>query len=93
MSSFHHLKDQTAYPAVLLTTCINDPLIDPWEPGKITACLQGATSSGKPVLLRVEYGGGHGRGSGAEQYRERLADSWSFLLWQCGVPEFQPQTR
>jgi prolyl oligopeptidase len=93
MSSFHHVKDQTAYPAVLLTTGINDPLVDPWEPAKMTARLQAATSSGKPVLLRVDYGGGHRGGSGAEQSRERLADSWSFLLWQFGVPEFQPQTR
>jgi prolyl oligopeptidase len=90
MSSFHHVKDQTAYPAVLLTTGINDPLVDPWEPAKMTARLQAATSSGKPVLLRVDYGGGHGGGSGADQYRERLADSWSFLLWQFGLPEFQP---
>jgi prolyl oligopeptidase len=93
MSSFHHVKDQTAYPAVLLTTGINDPVVDPWEPAKMAARLQAATSSGKPVLLRVDYGGGHGGGSGAEQYRERLADSWSFLLWQFGVPEFQPQMR
>lgn len=90
MSSFHHVKDQTVYPAVLLTTGINDPLVDPWEPAKMTARLQAATSSGKPVLLRVDYGGGHGGGSGREGYRQRLADSWSFLLWQFGVPEFQP---
>lgn len=93
MSSFHHVKDQTAYPAVLLTTGINDPLVDPWEPAKMAARLQAATSSGKPVLLRVDYGGGHGGGSGTEGYRERLADSWSFLLWQFGVTEFQPRTR
>jgi prolyl oligopeptidase len=90
MSSFHHVKDQTAYPAVLLTTGINDPLVDPWEPAKMTARLQAATSSDKPVLLRVDYGGGHGGGSGRDGYRQRLADSWSFLLWQFSVPEFQP---
>ncbi len=93
MSSFHHVKDQTAYPAVLLTTGINDPRIEPWEPAKMAARLQAATSSGRPVLLRVDYGGGHGGGSGAEGSRERLADSWSFLLWQFGVMEFQPPTR
>jgi prolyl oligopeptidase len=90
MSAFHHVRDHTPYPAVLLTTGINDPRIDPWMPGKMTARLQAATSSGKPVLLRVDYGGGHGGGSGAEEYRARMADEWSFLLWQFGVPEFQP---
>jgi prolyl oligopeptidase len=90
MSAYHHIKDQTAYPAVLLTTGSNDPRVDPWLPGKMTARLQAATSSGKPVLLRVDYGGGHGGGSGQAEFEEGLADRWSFLLWQFGVPGFQP---
>ncbi|MGD1148582.1 MAG: prolyl oligopeptidase family serine peptidase [Thermoanaerobaculaceae bacterium] len=90
MSAFHHVRDRTPYPAILLTTGINDPRIDPWMPSKMTARLQAATSSGKPVLLRVDYGGGHGGGGGAEEFRARMADEWSFLLWQFGVPEFQP---
>ncbi len=93
MSAFHHVKDHTPYPAVLLTTGINDPRIDPWMLGKMTARLQAATSSGKPVLLRVDYGGGHGAGSGETEFQESLADVWSFLLWQFGVPEFQPQKK
>ena len=91
MSAYHHVKDQTGYPAVLLTTGINDPRVDPWMPAKMTARLQAATTSGKPVLLRIDYGGGHGGGSGLKAAEEGLADSWSFLLWQFGVPEFQPQ--
>jgi prolyl oligopeptidase len=91
MSGYHHVKDQMPYPAVLLKTGINDPRVDPWEPAKMTARLQAATTSGKPVLLRVDYGGGHGGGSGEKQVWESLADSWSFLLWQLGVPEFQPR--
>jgi len=52
--------------------------------------LQAATSSGKPVLMRVEYEGGHGGIGGTEkQAQERLADEWSFLLWQFGAKEFQ----
>ena len=91
MSAYHHVKDGTAYPAVLLTTGANDPRVDSWEPAKMTARLQAATASGKPVLLRVDYGGGHGGGSGEKQFQEQLADSWSFLLWQFGVPGFQPE--
>jgi prolyl oligopeptidase len=90
MSAYHHVKDGTAYPAVLLTTGANDPRVDSWEPAKMTARLQAATSSGKPVLLRVDYGGGHGFGSGEQERQESLADAWSFLLWQFGVPEFRP---
>jgi prolyl oligopeptidase len=91
MSSYHHVKDQTPYPAVLLTTGSNDPRVDPWLPGKMTARLQAATSSGKPILLRVDYGGGHGGGSGEAEHQEATADRWSFLLWQFGLPGFQPR--
>ena len=90
MSAYHHVKDQTPYPAVLLTTGSNDPRVDPWESGKMTARLQAATSSGKPILLRVDYGGGHGGGSGQNAQEESQADQWTFLLWQFGVPGFQP---
>ena len=92
MSAYHHVKDRTAYPAVLITAGINDPRVDPWESAKMTARLQAATSSGKPVLLRVDYGGGHGViGATLQQVQEARADSWSFLLWQLGDPDFQPK--
>jgi len=90
MSSYHHVKDVTAYPAVMVVTGINDPRVAPWEPGKMAARLQAATSSGKPVLLRVDYEAGHGFGSTKTQREQLLADEWSFLLWQFGVPEFKP---
>ena len=90
MSSYDHVKDGTPYPAVMLITGINDPRVAPWEAAKMTARLQAATSSGKPVLLRVDYGAGHGFGSTKSQFQELLADGWSFLLWQFGVPGFQP---
>jgi prolyl oligopeptidase len=94
MSAYHHVKDRTAYPAVLITAGINDPRVDPWESAKMTARLQAATSSGKPVLLRVDYGGGHGlTGATRQQVQAARADSWSFLLWQLGDPAFQPARR
>jgi prolyl oligopeptidase len=92
MSTYHHVKPQTAYPAVLLETGFNDPRVDPWQMAKMTAQLQAATSSGKPILLRVEYEGGHGGIGGTEkQAQERLADEWSFLFWQFGEAGFQPR--
>ena len=91
MSAYDHVQDKTAYPAVLFETGMNDPRVDPWQMAKMTARLQAATSSGKPVLLRVDYAGGHGMmGATRDQADEQLADEWSFLLWQFGVPEFQP---
>jgi prolyl oligopeptidase len=71
-------------------TGINDPRVDPWQPAKMAARLQAATTSGKPILLRVDYGGGHGGGGGEERAQEQITDLIIFDLWQLGVPEFQP---
>jgi prolyl oligopeptidase len=88
MSSYHHVKDGTAYPATLVTTGINDPRVDAWEAGKMVARLQAASTSGKPVLLRVDYDAGHGIGSTKKQAYEQLADVFAFLFWQFGVRGF-----
>ena len=90
MSAYQQVKDGTAYPAVLLTAGINDPRVAPWQPGKMAARLQKATTSGKPVLLRIDFESGHGRGSTRAQRDEELADIYSFLLWQMGDAQFQP---
>jgi prolyl oligopeptidase len=90
MSAYHHIKDGTAYPAVIVVTGINDPRVASWEPAKMAARLQSATSSGKPVLLRVDFDAGHGMGSTRPQLEQETADIESFFLWQMGVQEFQP---
>lgn len=92
MSAYHHVENGTRYPAVLIETGINDPRVDPWESAKMTARLQAATISGKPILLRVDYAGGHGGiGATERQAEERFADWLDFLLWQFGVADFQPR--
>jgi prolyl oligopeptidase len=90
MSAYHHVMDGMGYPAVLLTTGMNDPRVDPWQPGKMAARLQQANPNGKPVLLRVDFAAGHGRGTPRAQLDEELADIYSFALWQFGDPQFQP---
>jgi prolyl oligopeptidase len=90
MDSYQHVRDGVQYPALLLTTGWNDPRVASWQPGKMAARLQGATSSKRPVLLRVDYSAGHGFGSTKEQTASQLADEWSFVLWQLGMPAFQP---
>jgi len=92
ISAYYHVTDGVQYPAAMITAGMNDPRVVPWEPGKMAARLQAATASGKPVLLRVEYQGGHGTIGGTRaQAQELLADQWSFLLWQFGIPGFQPR--
>ncbi len=89
MSAYAHVVDGAKYPAVMLTTGINDPRVEPWQSAKMAARLQAATTSGKPVLLRVDYQAGHGIGSTKRQAEELTADIWTFLLWQFQCPGFQ----
>ena len=82
IDSYQAVKDGTPYPAVLLTTGVTDPRVAPFHAGKMAARLQAATSSGKPILLRVEFEAGHGIGSTRTQQDEEAADTYAFLLWQ-----------
>src|SRR5436305_9189466 len=83
--SYSKVKDGVKYPAVLLTTGLNDPRVVTWQATKMAARLQAAPTSGKPVLLRVEFQAGHGMGSTRQQFDEELADKLAFLLQQMGV--------
>ena len=56
----------------------------------MTSRLAAATSSGRPILLRLDYDSGHGQGATREQTERRTADMWSFILWQFGDPAFEP---
>jgi prolyl oligopeptidase len=90
MDAYQHVKPDTPYPAVLLSTGVNDPRVAPWQAAKMTARLQASTSSGKPILLRVDYDAGHGLGSTKTQRDSERADDIAFLLWQLGAPGYAP---
>ena len=92
MDAYQHVTANTPYPAVLLTTGVNDPRVAPWEAAKMTARLQAATTSGKPILLRVDYDAGHGMGSTKSQHDIELADEVAFLFWQLGVTGYAPSS-
>ena len=90
MSTYHAIRDGTPYPAVMFDHGVNDIRVDVWQSLKGAARLAAATSSGKPVLLRLDYDSGHGQGSTRAQAQARTADTWAFMLWQMGDPAFQP---
>ena len=73
------VRDGERYPAALITAGLNDPRVSFWEPAKMAARLQAATSSGRPVLLRVDPHAGHGLGSTQAQRDELTADILAFL--------------
>jgi prolyl oligopeptidase len=84
-SPYHRVKAGTAYPAVLLATAESDTRVDPMHARKMTALLQAASSSGRPVLLRLEEKAGHGAGKPVSKVLEELVDTWSFVFEELGV--------
>ena len=86
-----HVMGGVAYPAVMLTTGMNDPRVAPWQPGKMAAALQAASSSGNPIILRVDFDAGHGFGSTKSQRDAEMADQMAFFYWQIGKRGYQPR--
>jgi len=56
----------------------------------MTARLQAATSSGRPVLLRTSSDTGHGMGSPLSAEIEENADVYAFLFHELGVAYKSP---
>ncbi len=87
--AYVQMKPGVAYPAVLAITGANDPRVAPWIVAKFIAKLQRSTTSGKPVLLRVDFDAGHGlHGASRQQARDVTTDTDAFLFWQLGDPAF-----
>ncbi len=89
MDAYHHVKEGIEYPAIYLTAGINDARVPAWQPAKFAARMQHATISDKPVLLSVDFEGGHGFDALVNKKNEELTDIMSFLLWQTGHPDYQ----
>ena len=90
-SSYHAIQHDKRYPATMLMHGVNDSRVDVWQSLKYASRLADAQKGQQAVLLRLDYEAGHGAGSGADQANQRTADLQAFMLWQMGVPEFQPQ--
>src|SRR5579862_7580539 len=89
MDTIQHVKKGVQYPAVMVTTGLNDPRVSPWEPAKVFAALQ-TSDTKKPVLLRIDEEAGHGIGSTKTQTDRLTADWIAFVFWQAGLPDWQP---
>jgi prolyl oligopeptidase len=83
-SPYHHVRDQTRYPAVLFTVFDRDTRVDPMHARKMCAALQHATSArwpDRPILLRRESDVGHGARA-VSRSASLAADTLAFLASQ-----------
>jgi prolyl oligopeptidase len=84
-SPYHHVKDGTPYPAVLMLTGETDGRVNPAHSRKMIARLQAATSSKQPVMLTINAHAGHGMGSALSIVVNQYADIDAFLFDQLGM--------
>lgn len=84
-SPYQHVKEGTAYPALLMLAADHDDRVDPMHARKFMAAVQNATSSESPVLFRVERNAGHGGADMIKQWVESTADQYAFVMRQFGV--------
>jgi prolyl oligopeptidase len=84
-SPYHNIKPNTAYPAVLLETGINDPRVASWQSRKFAAALQDASSSGNPVILLTRMDEGHGVTASFSQRLGNYSASITFLAQELDL--------
>jgi oligopeptidase B len=83
-SPYDNIKPQV-YPAMLVKTSLNDSQVMYWEGAKFTAKLRSVMTDRNPVLLKVNFGGGHGGSSGRYAIYREIAFNWAFVLRQVGI--------
>jgi len=75
------------YPAMLVTTGLNDPRVQYWEPAKWVQKLRAASTGDGPIILRTELGAGHGGPSGRYDAWEEEAMILAFICDRLGITE------
>jgi len=93
-SPYHHVMENTKYPALIMMAADSDDRVDPMHARKFVAAVQASSGSTHPVLLRVETNAGHGGGDMVKKRVESAVDEFSFLFHQLGMRFSRPgQTR
>ncbi len=83
-SPYQHVVTGKKYPAVMFFTGDGDTRVDPMNARKMTALMQTARGSGRPLLLHYSLKGGHSAGVSQTQLVEDYADEMAFLWTETG---------
>jgi oligopeptidase B len=75
------------YPAMLVKVSVNDSQVPYWEGAKLVARLRTMKTDNNPLLLKVNFGAGHGGSSGRYDALRETAFDYAFMLWQMGISE------
>jgi oligopeptidase B len=84
-SPYDNVKAQP-YPSMLVHVSLNDSQVPYWEGAKLVARLRVMKTDSNPLLLKTNFGAGHGGASGRYDALRETAFTYSYMLWQMGVP-------
>jgi prolyl oligopeptidase len=79
-SPYHNVRDDRAYPPVLITTADTDDRVFPGMALKLGARLQAAPGNRSPVLVRIDVKAGHGAGKPVSKVIDEDADIFTFVF-------------
>lgn len=78
-SPYQNVKAGTKYPAIMFFTGDSDTRVAPLHARKMTAAMQAASGSDRPILLHYELKAGHSSGVSNKQLIDDYADELGFL--------------
>ena len=84
-SPIHSIKENTEYPAILVTTGDHDDRVVPAHSFKYTATMQEKYKGTNPVLIRIETQAGHGAGKPTAKVIEEYSDMYAFMFKNTGL--------
>ena len=85
-SPYQNVESQ-AYPAMLVTSGLEDSRTPYWLAAKWVARLRHLGTGDEPLYLRTTMAGGHGGSSGVDNFAVDTAELYAFLLSQFGLAE------
>ena len=88
-SPVHNVKENTEYPATLITTGDHDDRVVPAHSFKFAANLQDKNIGTNPVLIRIEKDAGHGSGTPLSKVIEQYSDIFGFTLYNMGIKKIK----
>ena len=84
-SPYDNIKAQD-YPALYVTTSLNDSQVQYYEPAKWVAKLRAMKTDAHPLLFKIDMDGGHNGKSGRYMRYRETADMYAFFLDQLPRP-------
>jgi len=75
------------YPTMLVTAGFHDSQVQYWEPAKWVARLREHSTSGNPIVFKIEMEVGHAGKSGRFESLHEVAYEFAFLIKEAGLEE------